>query len=1532
MKKLLFTLLLCCFAALIHAQVVVTIGVNGPLVGPPQDTVILCGIDDDVTLVGWATGGTAPYIYTWIDPSGQTVPTADDSIAIFTSASYGTYKVYCQAQGVSGPAGLDSIIVVVGKVPQLTYPLNQTICKGSCVNLNCSTSGAQGGNLLVWYLSNEGGTIEAATYGTSPFSLPYNACPNFTTNYWATAYDTSTGCSKSKEVKVTVSTVFATAKANPGFICIGNQSHLSVVITGNGTPPYTYSWSPIAGLSNPNISNPIATPGIPTIYCVTVTDKNGCSAESCVTVNLPMAPVIKDDTTICHGGCATLTVDTVGTYAHFFQWSSTPKDTISIVVCPPATTIYTVTVTEGGTCTASASATVTVSTPVVAHAGAATQICSLACVTIGGAPTGSGGTPPYTYNWSSSPAGFSSNVADSLVCPTVNTTYYVTVTDALGCTDVDSVKINLFPQLIVNAGDDTTICSGSCVTIGWHPTASGGTPAYTYAWSPAAGLNFINISNPTACVAAPATYTVTVTDAHGCSASSDVVLSISPLPLVYNVTGGDTLICPSTGITIGLDNSQVGISYILVLNGIPPYLDTVNGTGAAITFGIYSIPGIYTVIGFDPATGCSIQMADSAMITNFPLPPLSITGPDTMCAGIGGNKYYTPNQPGMVGFIWHTSAGGIITDTVSPDTVLVKWAISGKQAISVTYTYANGCQNTFIDSVFVRPLTVPTITGPAGVCTATSGNIYGTQSGMSDYVWSISGGTIDIGQGTDTVSVTWNTSGVDTLWVDYTDIHGCSDTVATMYLVTVAPLAVAPTSVKVDTNNFCYGAVATITLTAIGGSGTTLNWYSGSCVGGVYVGSGTPLIIPAPTTTTAYFASWANACDTSNCAVKVVIVNPLPVPSLSGPASVCVASTGNAYTTDPGMTNYIWSVTTGGDTTAGGSTSDNTITIKWTIPGNDTVRVNYTDPNGCTDSTFAIYYVRVNPLPVPVITGPNTVCVGSTVIYGTDTAMNAYTWSTSAGGSIISGLWTDSITVTWNTAGPQWVNIFYTDSNGCTDTLPTIYNVTVDTVPTVFNVTGGGIICANDSALIGLDSSQTGMTYNLIYFGPGSIVGTHVGTNSPFSFGYYSSLGTYIVVASNGATGCNDTMNGSAIIIVNPLPIPTITGIDTACYGTIGDIYKTDTGMTNYVWTVIGGTITAGGLATSDSVVVTWNTIGNDTVKVNYTDSNGCKAATATIFKVKVFPLPVPTITGSSAVCAGTTGNIYSTDIGMTGYNWYVSSGGSIISGSGTDSITVTWNTAGSDMVTVNYINKHGCTDTVSTIYIVTVNPLPIKYNVTGSATICASDSAQICLSNSQPGVSYTLILNAGPSEGNINGTGLPKCFGYYSLPGTYIVVATDNITMCSDTMNGSVIIIVNPLPIPTLTGIDTACYGTTGDIYKTDTGMTGYVWTVIGGTITAGGTATSDSVVVTWNTVGSDTVKVNYTDSNGCKALSPTIHVVKVYPLPVPIITGPSTVCVGTSGNIYATDTGMSGYIWYISGGNIIVGSGNRQYYCKMG
>ena len=299
MKKFLFALLLCCFSsAYIDAQLTVSIGVNGT----SQDTVGLCGIGDDVTLVAIADSGTAPYTYTWTDASGQISLTGADSIVIFTSAIYGSFWIYCQATDNLSNTSIDSILVIVHPNPTLTYPLNQTICKGNCTTLTCSTTT---GNLLVWYLGTEGGTILGATY-CPPNSLGINVCPTSTTTYWATSYDTTTGCSKSKPVKVTVSLIKPTAKASPGSLCIGGSSNLSVLMGGNGTPPYTYSWSPTTDLSNPNISNPVASPTVTTTYCVTVTDHNGCTGTSCVTINLPSPPVVKDDTTICHGGCATL--------------------------------------------------------------------------------------------------------------------------------------------------------------------------------------------------------------------------------------------------------------------------------------------------------------------------------------------------------------------------------------------------------------------------------------------------------------------------------------------------------------------------------------------------------------------------------------------------------------------------------------------------------------------------------------------------------------------------------------------------------------------------------------------------------------------------------------------------------------------------------------------------------------------------------------------------------------------------------------------------------------------------------------------------------------------------------------------------------------------------------------------------------------------------------------------------------------------------------------------------------------------------
>ncbi len=165
-------------------------------------------------------------------------------------------------------------------------------------------------------------------------------------------------------------------------------------------------------------------------------------------------------------------------------------------------------------------------------------------------------------------------------------------------------------------------------------------------------------------------------------------------------------------------------------------------------------------------------------------------------------------------------------------------------------------------------------------------------------------------------------------------------------------------------------------------------------------------------------------------------------------------------------------------------------------------------------------------------------------------------------------------------------------------------------------------------------------------------------------------------------------------VTVNPLPVPTITGNAATCVASTGNIYSTEPGMNNYTWVVsAGGTITSGGGLANNTVTVTWNTAGAQTVSVVYTNGNGCTAAAPAVYPVTVNVLPVPALAGPSPVCAASTGNLYTTDAGMTNYIWTVSSGGAITSGgTATDNtVTVTWNTAGARSVSVNYTNGSGC-------------------------------------------------------------------------------------------------------------------------------------------------------------------------------------------------------------------------------------------------
>jgi hypothetical protein len=104
----------------------------------------------------------------------------------------------------------------------------------------------------------------------------------------------------------------------------------------------------------------------------------------------------------------------------------------------------------------------------------------------------------------------------------------VVATDANGCEGLDTVTVNVDPAPTANAGPDVNIAAGGSTTIGGSPTGTGGTPPYTYSWSPTTGLDNPSAANPIASPASTTTYTVTVTDANGCQGTDAVTVTVGP--------------------------------------------------------------------------------------------------------------------------------------------------------------------------------------------------------------------------------------------------------------------------------------------------------------------------------------------------------------------------------------------------------------------------------------------------------------------------------------------------------------------------------------------------------------------------------------------------------------------------------------------------------------------------------------------------------------------------------------------------------------------------------------------------------------------------------------------------------------------------------------------------------------------------------------------------------------------------------------------------------------------------------------------
>ena len=321
-----------------------------------------------------------------------------------------------------------------------------------------------------------------------------------------TPYNTvgnATGCT---EESFSTEDVTADAGTDMEF-CAGGSVQL------NATGGTTFSWSPTDGLDDPNIANPVASPGTTTTYTVTVSNDSRCpdTDDVLVTVNpnpVPNATATDETANDANDGTATSN-PTSGTPAYSYNWSN-GETTQTITDLSPGN--YTVTVTDSNTCTGEETVTVAeyICPTITLSESITNTTCNEDCdgsITV----TPSGGTAPYTYSWSN---GQTTQTATGLCAGS----YTVTVTDSKNCSVVSgSYTVSEPDELLANAS--ATDETGNDFEDGTATSApSGGTSPYTYAWSNGE-------TTQTVTGLAPGNYTVTVTDAHSCTAEETVTVN-----------------------------------------------------------------------------------------------------------------------------------------------------------------------------------------------------------------------------------------------------------------------------------------------------------------------------------------------------------------------------------------------------------------------------------------------------------------------------------------------------------------------------------------------------------------------------------------------------------------------------------------------------------------------------------------------------------------------------------------------------------------------------------------------------------------------------------------------------------------------------------------------------------------------------------------------------------------------------------------------------------------------------------------------
>ena len=1274
-----------------------------------------------------------------------------------------------------------------------------------------------------------------------------------------------------------------TPNINPGdtTICEGTSIQFSTSTIANN-----YTWTGPNGFTANSATTPLISPvtlADAGRYTLFTTNAQGCNSDP-ISSNLtvtprPAQPSIASNTPICSNENIILTSSTS---AITYQWMApngqdtiTTNNTLTLEPNNPLYTAgnWTLVVFDANGCASQPSTAANViinGTPIAPMTSNSGPICEGEDVTLMVNTVSSG-----TYAWYSDAnltnlvASTQNPVISGLLASNSPDTFYVQVSSNGCLSDTGFTVVQVNPNPAAVSPGYTPLCSGDTIFLFANATAN------IYNWTGPNGF-VSNLENPFIANSAAlnaGSYTVSITDANGCSNSGIVQVAVDERPVTPTITGNGP-VCEGDNIQLNIGSyTGTTVQYTwstptgVVTTGVPSL--NINNTTVADS-GLYSV-----VVAVD---GCT-SLADSINIVVRPNPIApNVPSNFSVCEGDGIALTTTTNANI---YNW-TGPNGFSSNSPNP-TVISPASSANAGTYTLVVQDFNGCTSPAASTVVTvnAAPAQPSMTTNSPICNGAD-LVMSTSAVGNSYIWRAPNGA-DTTTASSTLTIVPTSSlyqsGNWTLSV--VNAAGC---VSPASIASAVEINSIPSTASAGNNGpVCRGTDASLSAGTV--SGASYAWYTDAGTSNQFSTLQNPTVNNLTNDSTFYLLVTVNGCPSALDSTTVVVYPLTPSPSLPADFAVCEGDD-IALSTSTVASSYDWSGPNGFT-----SNAQNPVVITNATGSNAGVyTLSIVDGNGCSSADTSVQ-VTVNAAPTqPSMTTNSPICNGADLVMSTSAAGNSYIWRAPNGADTTTASSTLTIVPTSSLYQSGNWTLSVVNAAGCVSPASIASAVEINSIPSTASAGNNGPVCRGTDASLSA-GTVSGASYAWY---------TDAGTSNQFSTLQNPTVNNltndstfYLLVTVNG---CPSALDSTTVVVYPLTPSPSLPADFAVCEG--DDIaLSTSTVASSYDWSGPNGFT-----SNAQNPVVITNATGSNAgvYTLSIVDGNGCSSADTSV-QVTVNAAPTqPSMTTNSPICNGAD-LVMSTSAVGNSYIWRAPNGADTTTASSTLTIVPTSSLYQSGNWTLSVVNAAGCVSPASIASAVEINSIPSTASAGNNGPVCTGTDASLS-AGTVSGASYAWYTDAGTS--NQFSTLQNPTVNNLTNDSTFYLLVTVN--GCPSALDSTTVVVYPLTPSPSLPADFAVCEG--DDIaLSTSTVASSYDWSGPNGF-----TSNAQNPVVITNATGSNAgvYTLSIVDGNGCSSADTSVQVTVNAAPTQPSMTTNSPICNGAD-LVMSTSAAGNSYIW---------------------